>query len=169
MRGGMSHDRRGGGGEVRFPTSKAEERTRAKTLKLICFTHSRRGPEASAKLGEAGHRREGRVQGSRHPRAGSWQGGSTGMFSSHCFSYVGEIAMNPTSWEWWAWKRRWKLEDRGAEVRRLSSGRVWKQMNYGNVVGLPGNAIKCPFEVNGHEFKARPVSMAGDFSPTSSA
>lgn len=42
-------------------------------------------------------------------------------------------------------------------------------MNYGNLVGLPGSAIKCPFEVSGHEFKARPVSMAVDFSPGSSA
>lgn len=39
-------------------------------------------------------------------------------------------------------------------------------MNYGNVVGLPGSA-KCPFEVSGYEFKARPVSMAVDFSPGS--
>lgn len=39
-------------------------------------------------------------------------------------------------------------------------------MNYGNVVGLPGSAIKCPFEVSGHEFKAGPVSVAVDFFPS---
>lgn len=40
-------------------------------------------------------------------------------------------------------------------------------MNHGNVVGLPGSTIKCPFEVRGHEFKARPVSMAVAFPPAS--
>lgn len=28
---------------------------------------------------------------------------------------------------------------------------------------LPGSAIKCLFEVSGHKFKARPVSMAVAF------
>lgn len=42
-------------------------------------------------------------------------------------------------------------------------------MNIGNVVRLPGRASKCLFEVSGHEFKARPVSMAVDSSPASSA
>lgn len=28
---------------------------------------------------------------------------------------------------------------------------------------MPGSAIKCLFEVSGHEFKARPVSMAVAF------
>ena len=42
-------------------------------------------------------------------------------------------------------------------------------MSHGNVVGLPGSTIKCPFEVSGHEFKARPVSMAVAFPPASVA
>lgn len=83
----------------------------------------------------------------------------------HCFSSFSEIATDPTSWEWWGWERLWRLGRREADMKELSSGRVWEQMNYANVVGLPGSATKCPFEVSGHEFKARPVSRAVEFSP----
>ena len=42
-------------------------------------------------------------------------------------------------------------------------------MSFGNAVRLSGSAFQCLFEVSGHEFKARPVCMAVDFSPASSA
>lgn len=54
-------------------------------------------------------------------------------------------------------------------MKQLSSGKLCEQMNFGNVVRLPGSAFQCLFEFSGHEFKARPVSMAVDFSPASSA
>lgn len=88
--------------------------------------------------------------------AGDCRAGNTGMFSCLCVSYLGEIATDPTSWQWRGGKRCWRFK---REEQTWDSYLLGKSLR----ANLPGSAIKCLFEVSGHEFKARPVSMAVAF------
>ena len=89
-------------------------------------------------------------------RAGDCRAGNTGMFSCLCVSYLGDIATDPTSWQWRRGKTCWRFK---REEQTWDSYLLGKSLR----ANLPGSAIKCLFEVSGHEFKVRPVSMAVAF------